>query len=199
MPQSCNLRRPNQFPKNAACQFALIGLLGCPLLPTDDGCPPRPMPCGVAKPPTRLLVSIERLPMARHRPALDSTGTAPDRRQRLPNFTPFAIFCRPINRRCAFSPRPDQPGPRLRRNIPANSAVSPHRRNGEPVRPSTPKPARFRFQPLRQQPNARPITRLARCATGNWGLKTPQAQPIPKKRRLPIRVNWLVRLPCAAN
>jgi len=46
------------------------------------------MPCGVTKPLTRLLVSIERLPMARHRPALASTGTAPDRRQRLSNFNP---------------------------------------------------------------------------------------------------------------
>jgi len=50
--------------------------------------PPRPMPCGVTKPPTRLLVLLECLPMTRHRPALDSTGTAPDRRQRLPNFNP---------------------------------------------------------------------------------------------------------------
>jgi len=86
MPQSCNLHRPNQPNKNAACQFALIGLLGCPMPPTDVGCPPRPMPCGVDKPPTRLLVLIERMPMARQRPALDSTGTAPDRRQPLPNF-----------------------------------------------------------------------------------------------------------------
>jgi len=35
--------------KNAACQFALIGLLGCHLPPTDVGCPPRSMPCGVAQ------------------------------------------------------------------------------------------------------------------------------------------------------
>jgi len=32
----------------------------------------------------------------------------------------------------------------LRRNARANSAGSPHRRNGEPVHPPTPKPARFR-------------------------------------------------------
>jgi len=83
----CELRRPNQPNKNAACQFALIGLLGCPAPPIDGLCPPRPMPCGVTKPPTRLLFSIERMPMARKRPALDSTGTAPDRRQRLPNFS----------------------------------------------------------------------------------------------------------------
>jgi len=35
--------------KNAACQFALIGLLGCPVPPTDAGCLLRPMPCGVAQ------------------------------------------------------------------------------------------------------------------------------------------------------
>jgi len=30
---------------------------------------------------------MNRLPMARQRPALDSTGTAPDRRQLIPNFS----------------------------------------------------------------------------------------------------------------
>jgi len=75
------------IPKNAACQFALIGLLGCPAPPIDGLCPPRPIPCGVTKPPTRLLVSMKCLPMARHRPALASIGTAPDRRQPLPNFS----------------------------------------------------------------------------------------------------------------
>jgi len=55
--------------------------------PTDGLCQPQPIPCGVTKPPTRLLFSIERMPMARHRPALASTGTAPDRRQLTPNFS----------------------------------------------------------------------------------------------------------------
>jgi len=55
--------------------------------PIDVGYLPRPMPCGVTKPPTRLLFLIERMPMARHRPATASTGTAPDRRQLLPNFS----------------------------------------------------------------------------------------------------------------
>jgi len=87
MPQSCNLRRPGQLNKNAACQFALIGLLGCPAPPIDVGCPPRPMPYGVTKPPTRLLVLMNCMPMARHRLAIASTGTAPDRRQLIPNFS----------------------------------------------------------------------------------------------------------------
>jgi len=72
--------------KNAACQFALIGLLGCPALPIDVGCPPRPMPCGVTKPPTRLLFSMKCLPMARHRPAIASTGTALDHRATIAQF-----------------------------------------------------------------------------------------------------------------
>jgi len=33
--------------KNATCQFALIGLLGCRPPPTDVGCLPHPMPCGI--------------------------------------------------------------------------------------------------------------------------------------------------------
>jgi len=44
-------------------------------------------PAALLKPPTRLLFLIECLPMARHRPALASTGTAPDRRQLTPNFS----------------------------------------------------------------------------------------------------------------
>jgi len=35
--------------KIAACQFALIGLLGCRPPPTDVGCLPHPMPHGVAQ------------------------------------------------------------------------------------------------------------------------------------------------------
>jgi len=62
-------------------------------LPIDVGYPLQPMPCGVTKPPTRLLVLLERLPMARHRPAIASTGTAPDRRQLLPN---FSAVCEPM-------------------------------------------------------------------------------------------------------
>jgi len=45
----CEFRRPDQLNKNRACQFALIGLLGCPVPPIDVGCLPRPLPHGVAQ------------------------------------------------------------------------------------------------------------------------------------------------------
>jgi len=44
-----NSAGPTKLNKNAACQFALIGLLGCPVPPIDVGCLPQPMPCGVAQ------------------------------------------------------------------------------------------------------------------------------------------------------
>jgi len=55
----CEFRRPDQLNKNRACQFALIGLLGCPVPPTDAGCPPRPMPCGVAQTANPIVVFDE--------------------------------------------------------------------------------------------------------------------------------------------
>jgi len=45
-----------------------------------------------------------------------------------------------------FHRDPTGPASRLRRNTPANFAASPHRRNGEPVSPLTPKPALFAFR-----------------------------------------------------
>jgi len=122
----------------------LIGLLGCPALPIDGLCPPQPMPCGVTKPPTRLLFLIERLPMARHRPALDSTGTAPDRRQPLPNFNPGSELVLTNERAlCLFTAMQPARPHGCAGTFPRTPPLLP-RRNGAPVRPLTPKPARFR-------------------------------------------------------
>jgi len=112
------------------------------------------------------------MPMARHRPALDSTGTAPDHRQPLPNFNPGNELL-PLNQPALCLLAAMQP---VRLTVaPEHSRELrrfPHWRNGEPVHPLTPKPAHFRFQLLRQQPNAPPITRLARCATECRNLAT---------------------------
>jgi len=45
--------------KIAACQFALIGLLGCPVPPIDVGCLPRPMPHGVVQTANQTVVFYE--------------------------------------------------------------------------------------------------------------------------------------------
>jgi len=203
MPQSCNLRRPNQFPKNAACQFALIGLLGCPALPIDIGCLPRPMPCGVTKPPTRLLFLIERLPMARHRPALDSTGTAPDRRQLMPNFSAVCELLLTNERAlCLFTAtRPARPHgcagtpPRTPPILPTGATVSRYTRSlrNRPASASSiygsnlttpnhaPKPPFGEHQALRQ---TRPLN--GSRALGCWAAHWDKIFPYSKQIILPV-------------
>jgi len=104
-------------------------------------------PAAWPKPPTRLLFSMNRMPMARQQPALASTGTAPDRRRLLSNFSAKCELL-PLQPAGAvpFHRDPASPASRLRRNIPPNFAEPSRRRNGEPVSASIPKPALFAFR-----------------------------------------------------